>query len=79
MQVDEFVSKHKLPDKYRKFIDEHCSRLLQWLVDKRQSSTTLLLGINGAQGTGKSTLADYLRLALQVSHQWQIAILSIDD
>ncbi len=79
MQVDEFISKHKLPDKYRKLIDDHCSRLVQWLVNKRQSGTTLLLGINGAQGTGKSTLADYLRLALQVSHQWQIAILSIDD
>ena len=78
-QVEEFISKHKLPGKYRKFIDDHCSRLVQWLVEKRQSGTTLLLGINGAQGTGKSTLADYLRLALQVSHQWQIAVLSIDD
>jgi len=79
MQVDEFVSKHRLPDKYRKFIKEHCSQLVKWLVEKRQPGTTFLLGINGAQGTGKSTLADYLRLALQIGHQWQVTVLSIDD
>ena len=38
-----------------------------------------MLGINGAQGTGKSTLADYLKLALTEADNWRVAVLSIDD
>lgn len=39
----------------------------------------MLLGINGAQGTGKSTLADFLKRALGKRHGWNVAVLSIDD
>lgn len=39
----------------------------------------MLLGINGAQGTGKSTLADFLKLVLESSYEWKVAVLSIDD
>ena len=39
----------------------------------------MLLGINGAQGTGKSTLADFLKLALETQRGWRVAVLSIDD
>jgi len=39
----------------------------------------MLLGINGAQGTGKSTLADFLKLGLESLHAWRVAVLSIDD
>jgi len=41
--------------------------------------TPFLLGINGAQGTGKSTLAAYLALALRESDGGTVALLSIDD
>jgi D-glycerate 3-kinase len=39
----------------------------------------LLLGISGAQGTGKSTLADFLAVAMEVSAGWRVAVLSLDD
>ncbi len=39
----------------------------------------LLLGINGAQGTGKSTLADFLCQAAESMYGWNVAVLSIDD
>ena len=39
----------------------------------------LFLGINGAQGTGKSTLADFLDMACQALFDWRSAVLSIDD
>ena len=38
-----------------------------------------MLGINGAQGTGKSTLADFLCLATESMFEWRVAVLSIDD
>jgi len=76
--IGEFISQHRLPDSFRKIIADHYSRIATWLVENRQQQT-FLLGISGAQGTGKSTLADYLQLALQVEHDWRVAVLSIDD
>jgi D-glycerate 3-kinase len=42
-------------------------------------SAPLFLGINGAQGTGKSTLAALLKCMLESGTDKQCAILSIDD
>ena len=50
-----------------------------WLCRKSEPGTPFLLGINGAQGTGKSTLAAYLALALGESGRRNAAVLSIDD
>ena len=38
-----------------------------------------MLGINGAQGTGKSTLAEFLAMAAGELFGWRTAVLSIDD
>ena len=40
---------------------------------------SLLLGINGAQGTGKSTMADFLTLLLEGEYGLRSAVISIDD
>lgn len=39
----------------------------------------LVLGLNGAQGTGKSTLAHLLKRILERVHDLRVAILSLDD
>ena len=78
-QIESFISEHRLPDTFLKLIDDHYSPLAEWVVARRQPGKTLFLGINGAQGTGKSTLADYLRLALEIEYDWHVAVLSIDD
>ncbi len=38
-----------------------------------------MIGVSGAQGTGKSTLADYLRKALGTQYAQYTAVLSLDD
>ncbi len=43
------------------------------------SSTPLVVGINGAQGTGKSTICKVLAKSLDHTHQLRCAIISIDD
>ncbi len=78
-QIKEFISLHRLPDEFREIIDAHYSRLATWLIRQHCPGETLLVGINGAQGTGKSTLAAYLKLALESCSEWQVAVLSIDD
>ena len=49
-----------------------------WVADHVEDST-VVLGLNGAQGTGKSTLARLLQRLLDRIHGVRAAILSIDD
>ena len=55
-----FLTKHHLPSAYRRLIMEHLSPLANWLLKLDAPRRTRLIGINGAQGTGKSTLAALL-------------------
>jgi D-glycerate 3-kinase len=78
-QIGPFLERHRLPDDFRSVIADHYRPLVGWLVDKRRSNDPFLLGINGAQGTGKSTLADFFRVALESDYGWRVAVMSIDD
>ena len=79
LQIDEFISQHRLPDKFRDLIKLHYLPLASWLESQGQADEPLFIGVNGAQGTGKSTLADFVRLALELDANWRVAVLSIDD
>jgi D-glycerate 3-kinase len=78
-QISEFMARHRLPAAFRDLIARHYSPLASWLRNTQKAGEVLFVGINGAQGTGKSTLADYLRLALASAAGWKVAVLSIDD
>ncbi len=78
-QLENFISTHRLPDTFLKLIEDCYSHLAAWLVKKRQPGKAFFLGINGAQGTGKTTLAAYLQFALEQGCGWRVAVLSIDD
>ena len=78
-QQKKFIAEHRLPDKFRDLIDEHYSPLARWVIQQHRPRKTLFLGINGAQGTGKSTLAAFLQFALESNTGWCVAVLSIDD
>ena len=49
-----------------------------WVAEHAQGRT-LVLGLNGAQGTGKSTLARLLERLLERVHGLRVALLSLDD
>ena len=78
-QIEDFISAYQLPDKFFKLVEDHYSPLAEWLTKKRCPGRTFFLGINGAQGTGKSTLAAYLQLVHEQGYDWRVAVLSIDD
>lgn len=78
-QIESFICEHRLPTTFSRLIAEHYSPLAEWLLNRKQSNDPYFLGINGAQGTGKSTLADYLKLALELQCDGRVAVLSIDD
>jgi D-glycerate 3-kinase len=77
--LDRFIAEHRLPDAFRNTAAEHYEPLAAWLRHRLETGRPFLLGINGAQGTGKSTLADYLALSLGESGKRTVATLSIDD
>ena len=51
--------------------------LAAWVGVQKQVDTTLVVGISGAQGTGKSTLARQLKALLR--DKYSVAIFSLDD
>ena len=55
--------------------------LARWVDEaiKQHSRGALVLGINGAQGTGKSTLSDFLADYLAAEFDRLTAVLSLDD
>ncbi len=75
----EFLAEHRLPDAFVTTARDYYEPLAQRLPAMRGERKTLLLGINGAQGTGKSTLAEFLALAADELFGWRTAVLSIDD
>lgn len=50
--------------------------LASWIAEQKMP---LVLGINGAQGSGKSTLCEYLKLVLSQGFKLKVAGFSIDD
>ena len=58
----EFLNRHRLPDSFAEVAGEYYVPLATWLYEqiKQGGPDTFFLGINGAQGTGKTTLVQAL-------------------
>lgn len=77
--LDRFIAEQRLPDSFRNTATKCYEPLAAWLRRRLARRKPFLLGVNGAQGTGKSTLAAYLALTLGESGHRNVATLSIDD
>ncbi|MEM8499158.1 MAG: kinase [Pseudomonadota bacterium] len=78
-QLSKFLAKHQLPDAFRVIARDYYLPLANELPALGERARPFLLGINGAQGTGKSTLADFLSFTASSLYGWNVAVLSIDD
>lgn len=78
--ISKFLQQQGLPDSYANSITNAFLPLAQ-LIARHCSGRDrpLLVGINGAQGTGKSTLTYFLEAALSKDHGLSVTRLSIDD
>ena len=78
--IDSYITNQQLPAVYKEWIRAYLSPLAQQVSNwHQQQGSSLILGINGAQGTGKSTLSLFLKLLLKEQYNKRCAILSIDD
>ncbi|MFQ3171781.1 MAG: D-glycerate 3-kinase [Oleispira sp.] len=74
-----FITRNSLPEYYLQQASIWFDPIVETLIEHHYSAgRTLLVGINGCQGSGKTTLADYLCTCLQARGLRSIAI-SIDD
>ena len=78
--LENLIAHHRLPPEYRQTLNNIIEPLALSLHQaSRHGKGPLLVGIHGAQGTGKSTLTDFLRTLLAHRYQCPTASLSLDD
>lgn len=74
-----FITRNSLPEHYLQQASIWFDPIVETLIEHHSSAErTLVIGINGCQGSGKTTLADYLCTSLQMRGLKAIAM-SIDD
>lgn len=75
--IDRLIVDEHLPSDYRKTVDAFWRGLSEEIA-MRAMDAPVVVGINGAQGSGKTTLCKFLEVLL-VEHNQRAATLSIDD
>jgi len=73
-----FLEAHQLPATYA---DDAVSFLfpVAKAIYQQQKTKPLIVGLQGSQGSGKSTSADFLKLLLHHEFELNVAVCSIDD
>ena len=81
MNLESFCQRHGLPAVYAEFAGRYFLPFADWLEGRvaEHSDGAYVLGLNGAQGTGKSTLAALLSEYLAAEYDRNVVVLSIDD
>lgn len=76
--VAALIAQHDLPPDYRTVVEDYWQPLATAIARKAAGQPALIVGINGAQGSGKSTVCAFLEVLL-AARQVRAVTLSIDD
>ncbi len=78
--IKNLIEQHALPNQFELWVEQYFCPLAQD-INKRQKNTSqaYVLGIQGTQGSGKSTAAEFLKYLLKDKYHLTCAVLSIDD
>ncbi len=78
--LQDFLQTQRLPATYIEVIDRYIRPIARDLANQHQKlARSLLIGVNGSQGSGKTTLSEALSLLLQHEHSLTAVAVSIDD
>ena len=75
--VERLIAEEQLPADYRDVVDRYWRPLSEDIAEHYEG-TPLIVGINGAQGSGKSTLCKFLEV-LMIEHNQRAITVSLDD
>ena len=76
--IDKLIAAEGLPADYRSVVERHWRPLADRIGDLWVDKQPVLIGINGAQGSGKTTLCRFLKVLL-VEHNLRSVTVSLDD
>lgn len=76
--IDRLIEQEALPAAYRTIVERHWQPLADAIAWRAGERRPLVVGINGAQGAGKSTLCRFLEALLE-QRGLRAATLSLDD
>lgn len=74
----QLIQRMQLPDAFEKTVTQVYLPLMQHIVNLKQQ-TPLFISINGAQGSGKSTLTYFLQQLIEAETPLRVANISLDD
>jgi D-glycerate 3-kinase len=78
--VDRLIGAQGLPASYRDVVDRVWVKISAHIADRaRKAGGPLIVGILGAQGSGKTTMCLFLECLLLRDHQLRAGTLSLDD
>jgi len=77
-ELDAFIKSEKLNDDFKSSFSSVYLPLAKW-INNKYAEKPLIIGINGAQGSGKSTLSKLLARVLKTVFNQSVLHLSIDD
>ncbi|MDE1466207.1 kinase [Aurantiacibacter sp. D1-12] len=76
--IAELIAREELPDDYVEVVETHWKPLATRIAREAANRKPLIVGINGAQGAGKTTLCKFLELLLK-KRGLRAITLSLDD
>lgn len=75
-----FIKQHKLPEEFTTTVKRHYIPLANQIFNQcKQSSAPYFVGINGCQGSGKSTCTAFMAEYLTDQYQLNVLVMSLDD
>ena len=78
--IQAFIDKHVLPDNFKRVVNEFYQPLAERIFNQlHQDKKPFFVGINGCQGSGKSTLSAYIAQYLSSIHSLNVVVMSLDD
>ncbi len=77
--IQTLISDHGLPERYEISVKNFFAPIASQIQQKRVKSGPIKLGIQGSQGSGKSTAAEFIAALLEIEHGLTVAVCSIDD
>ena len=77
---DDLLRRHQLPPSYLAHAQQWFAPLAKILAEHQiGAGRPVLVAVNGSQGSGKTTVCDYLRASLEADYGLAVVSLSLDD